>query len=79
MLNHHNRNFVSLILFAVLALTACTGSGDTKNEAQAGDFSQTMRRADSLYNSMEFRTAYDLYLQLLDSKEAKADGEDRPS
>lgn len=64
-----------MILFAVLALTACTGSSDTKNEAQAGDFIQTMRRADSLYNSMKFRTAYDLYLQLLDSKEAKADDE----
>ena len=65
-----------LILFIATAIlmVGCTG-GDTKKEAQAGDFSQTMRRADSLYNSMEFRTAYDLYLQLLDSKEAKADDE----
>jgi AraC-like DNA-binding protein len=49
--------------------------GDTKNEEQVGDFNQIMHQADSLYNSMEFRTAYDLYLQLLDNKEAKADDE----
>ena len=31
--------------------------------------------ADSLYNCMQFRDAYDLYVQLLDSKEAEADSE----
>ena len=55
-------------------MVGCTG-GDSKNEAQVSDFDQTMSRADSLYNSMDFRTAYDLYLQLLDNNEAKADNE----
>jgi len=55
-------------------MVGCTG-GDSKSEAQVSDFDQTMSRADSLYNSMDFRTAYDLYLQLLDNKEAKADNE----
>lgn len=69
------RNIIVIMLLAVLTLTVgCTGS-DTKDKAQVGDFGQTMRCADSLYNSMEFRTAYDLYLQLLDNKEAKADDE----
>ena len=63
-----------IILLVVAILVGCTG-GDTKNEEQVGDFNQIMHQADSLYNSMEFRTAYDLYLQLLDNKEAKADDE----
>ena len=63
-----------VILLVVAILVGCTG-GDTKNEEQVGDFNQIMHQADSLYNSMEFRTAYDLYLQLLDNKEAKADDE----
>ena len=63
-----------IILLVAAILVGCTG-GDTKNEAQAGDFNQVMHQADSLYNSMDFRTAYDLYLQLLDHKEAKADNE----
>ena len=69
------RQRLHIILLLVAAiLVGCTG-GDTKNEAQAGDFNQVMHQADSLYNSMDFRTAYDLYLQLLDHKEAKADNE----
>ncbi len=36
-----------------------------------------MRVADSLYNGMQFRDAYDLFVQLLDSKEAEADSEKR--
>lgn len=63
-----------IILLVVAILVGCTG-GDTKNEEQVGDFNQIMHQADSLYNSMEFRTAYDIYLQLLDNKEAKADDE----
>jgi tetratricopeptide (TPR) repeat protein len=63
-----------IILLVAAILVGCAG-GDTKNEAQAGDFNQIMQQADSLYNNIEFRTAYDLYLQLLDSKEAKADNE----
>ena len=63
-----------IILLVVAILVGCS-VGDTKNEEQVGDFNQIMHQADSLYNSMEFRTAYDLYLQLLDNKEAKADDE----
>ena len=63
-----------LILLVAAILVGCS-VGDTKNEEQVGDFNQIMHQADSLYNSMEFRTAYDLYLQLLDNKEAKADDE----
>lgn len=63
-----------IILLVVAILVGSTG-GDTKNEELVGDFNQIMHQADSLYNSMEFRTAYDLYLQLLDNKEAKADDE----
>jgi AraC-like DNA-binding protein len=36
-----------------------------------------MNVADSLYNCMQFRDAYKLYLQLLDSKEAEVDSEKR--
>ena len=54
---------------AVLA-TGCAGCADTKGEAGNADFDQTMSVADSLYNSMQFRDAYDLYLQLLNNPEA---------
>lgn len=74
-------------LIVVVLMTGCTGCGDTKDAAADGSypangqnvlhagFDQTMHVADSLYNSMQFRDAYDLYLQLLDDKEAKADSE----
>ena len=62
---------------ALAALTA--GCADVKDgvagNAGNSDFEQTMRVADSLYNGMQFRDAYDLYMQLLDSKEAEADSE----
>ena len=64
-----------IIILLVAAILVGCSVGDTKNEEQVGDFNQIMHQADSLYNSMEFRTAYDLYLQLLDNKEAKADDE----
>ena len=60
-------------------MMSCSGSG-TKNGEQAsanGGFDQTMRTADSLYNNMQFRSAYDLYLQMLDTEEAKTDSEKR--
>ena len=65
---------------AVVTLTiGCAGCADTKDgvagNAGNSDFEQTMRVADSLYNGMQFRDAYDLYVQLLDSKEAEADSE----
>ena len=64
-----------IIILLVAAILVGCSVGDSKSEAQVSDFDQTMSRADSLYNSMDFRTAYDLYLQLLDNKEAKADDE----
>ena len=60
-------------------MMSCSGSG-TKNGEQAsanGGFAQTMRTADSLYNNMQFRQAYELYLQLLDDKETQTDSEKR--
>ena len=62
----------------MLSIVGCTGCGDTKNAAQSGspfnaDFAQTMAEADSLYNNMQFRDAYDLYLKLLDNEEARDD------
>ena len=69
------RQRLHIIILLVAAILVGCSVGDTKNEEQVGDFNQIMHQADSLYNSMEFRTAYDLYLQLLDNKEAKADDE----
>ena len=62
----------------MIGITGCTDAGDTQNAAQIDkDFVKTMGIADSLYNCMQFRDAYKLYLQLLDSKEAEADSEKR--
>lgn len=69
------RQRLHIIILLVAAILVGCSVGDTKNEEQVGGFNQIMHQADSLYNSMEFRTAYDLYLQLLDNKEAKADDE----
>ena len=68
-----------LILIAVATLTiGCSECSDgTAGDAGRADFEQRMRVADSLYNGMQFHDAYDLYEQLLDSKEAKADSEKR--
>ena len=59
-------------------LTGCAGgdgTGEATGRSQGAGFDQTMAEADSLYNCMQFRDAYKLYLQLLDSKEVKADSE----
>ena len=69
-----------LIYIAVAALTiSCEGCDPKDVAADAGqtDFEQRMRAADSLFNGMQFRDAYDLYVQLLDSKEVEADSEKR--
>ena len=68
----------------MLAITGCSGCDDAKNATQTNisrhaDFDQSMGVAGSLYNCMQFRDAYKLYLQLLDSKEAEADSEKRLS
>lgn len=57
-------------------MVVCTGCGDTKDATQtdsslSAGFNQTKGVADSLYSCMQFREAYDLYLQLLNSEEAK--------
>ena len=73
----------TLYLFFFTAVTAltvdCSRCSDLKDGATGdsckADFDQTMRVADSLFNSMQFRDAYDMYVQLLDSKEAEADSE----
>ena len=74
-------NNLYLIMVALLiGITGCTDSGDTQNAAQTNkDFAKTIGIADSLYNCMQFRDAYKLYLQLLDNKEAEADSEKRLS
>ena len=60
---------ISYILSAVLFLTLpCHGQTA---------FETTIREANSLYNSMKFREAYDLYVSLLASAEAKKDAEKR--
>ena len=71
------QNLKLLILMAVAALAAgCSECSDgTACDAGLADFEQRMRVADSLFNGMQFRDAYDLYVQLLDSKEAEADSE----
>ena len=61
-------------------MAGCTRGNDVKGTVSASDadfaaFDRTMQEADSLYNNMDFRLAYDLYLQLLDTKGAKADDE----
>lgn len=61
-------------------MTGCAGSGapkDATGRSSDAGFYQTMGMADSLYNCMQFRDAYDLYLQLLGSKEAQTDSEKR--
>lgn len=63
-------------------MTGCTGSDGPKDAtvpSHDADFAKTMNVADSLYNCMQFRDAYKLYLQLLDTKEAEADSEKRLS
>jgi AraC-like DNA-binding protein len=63
-------------------LTGCAGGDGTKDatgRSLGADFNQTMTEADSLYNCMQFRDAYKLYLQLLNNEEVEADSEKRLS
>ena len=68
-----------IVVITVLSIVGCTGCGDTKDgvagDAGRADFEQRMSVADSLFNSMQFRDAYDLYLQLLNNPVAEADSE----
>ena len=68
------------ILFLTIAalMMSCTGSDGPKDEtglSQDATFDHAMGVADSLYNCMQFRDAYKLYLQLLDNEEVEADSE----
>lgn len=71
----------SLYLFFLMLpalMIGCSGSVGSKEATGNSDdatFDQAMGVADSLYSCMQFRDAYKLYLQLLDSKEAEADSE----
>ena len=70
-----------LYIVVVAMIESCAGCGNTKDGAAGNacnaDFEQAMRVADSLYSNMQFRDAYDLYLQLLDSEELEGDSEKR--
>ena len=59
-------------MMSVWPLSACANTRD-----ELTTYDQSLRRADSLYRGMQFRNAYDLYLRLLDDKEAQADSEKR--
>ena len=75
------QQFIYLLILAAL-MTGCAGSDNKKDAAGSSHdatFYQAMGVADSLYNCMQFRDAYKLYLQLLESKEADADSEKRLS
>ena len=72
------RRILSCLCLVIIALlVGCTGSGDRKDATDGNSrhlgFNQTKGMADSLYSTMQFRDAYDLYLQLLGSKEAQTD------
>ena len=74
------RKIVFVLGMAAVIMAGCTRGNDVKGTVSANDadfaaFDLTMQEADSLYNNMDFRLAYDLYLQLLDTKGAKADDE----
>ena len=74
------RKIVFVLGMAAVMMAGCTRGNDVKGTVSANDadfaaFDQVMEEADSLYNHMDFRLAYDLYLQLLDTKGAKADDE----
>ena len=63
-------------------MMSCTGSDGPKDEtglSQDATFDHAMGVADSLYNCMQFRDAYKLYLQLLDNEEVEADSEKKVS
>jgi len=66
-------------IVVVAMIESCEGCDDTKDGATGdygnADFDRTMSVADSLYNCMQFRDAYDLYLQLLNNPVVEADSE----
>jgi len=81
MFGEHMRQTLILGFFIALATLTigCSGCPDMKDgvagNSSNADFDQNMRVADSLFNCMQFRDAYDLYLQLLDNPVTEADSE----
>ena len=74
------QKFYTLFIIIAALTTSCAGSDgeeDVTGRSRETGFDQTFGVADSLYNCMQFRDAYDMYLQLLDSKEVEADSEKR--
>lgn len=62
--------YIILLFMAVVLFAGCTGCDKTETFSQAdvntSSFSNVRDTADSLYNCMQFRDAYDLYQQMLD-------------
>lgn len=77
-LEHMKQTLHIFFIVISILLFSCKGN-DTKDavaKSTSDDaFTQSLRTADSLYNHMQFRDAYDLYLQLLDNKVVEADSE----
>ena len=77
-LEHMKQTLHIFFIVISILLFSCKGK-DTKDavaKSTSDDaFTQSLRTADSLYNHMQFRDAYDLYLQLLDNKVVEADSE----
>lgn len=72
-----HRIYLSLFVLMVI-ITGCKNNKDAQQTPAARDsFDFTMHEADSLYNNMNFREAYELYRQLLDHPEAQSDTEKR--
>lgn len=79
-----NMNRKLYIIYIVLSalMVSCTGS-KTKDAVAGslhqGGFEQAMERADSLYNHMQFRDAYNLYTEILEREDVEADNEKKLS
>ena len=74
------KKILLMVLVLMTVMTGCSGNADATSgvqDADDADFARAMGVADSLYSHMQFRDAYDLYLQLLDNKEVKADSRKR--
>ena len=79
-----NMNRKLYIIYIVLSalMVSCTDS-KTKDAVAGslhqGGFEQAMERADSLYNHMQFRDAYNLYTEILEREDVEADNEKKLS
>ena len=73
----HRFNKLYLMMMAVMiGITGCNNTADTQMAVLTDkNFDEGKAMADSLYRRMQFRDAYKLYLQLLDSKEVETDNE----